>query len=148
MANTPKAIDAEIRRLEARKELLAKRDSEVPGAIEVLTRYAAVLSPVQLRKIARIAGQGQDQAPAKKATKKAKKAGSVVPPKYQIPTGEKWSGRGHPPREFKAWAATAEGKAWRKANPDQKFPLIAGAAAKKTPKKTAKKAGKKAAKKA
>lgn len=143
MANTSKAIDAEIRRLEARKALLAKRDSEVPGAIEVLNRYAAVLSPAQLRKIARIAGS-QDQAPAKKATKKAKKAGSIVPPKYQIPTGEKWSGRGHPPREFKAWAATAEGKAWRKANPDQKFPLIAGAAAKKTPKKTVKKAAKKA----
>lgn len=143
MVNTSKAIDAEIRRLEARKALLAKRDSEVPGAIEVLNRYAAVLSPAQLRKIARIAGS-QDQAPAKKAAKKAKKAGSIVPPKYQIPTGEKWSGRGHPPREFKAWAATAEGKAWRKANPDQKFPLIAGAAAKKTPKKTVKKAAKKA----
>ncbi|MGJ4727699.1 H-NS family nucleoid-associated regulatory protein [Luteimonas sp. SDU101] len=144
MANTSKAIDAEIRRLEARKGLLAKRDSEVPGAIEVLSRYADVLSPVQLRRIAKIAGQGQDQAPAKKATKKSKTAGSVIPPKYQIPTGEKWSGRGHPPREFKAWSATADGKAWRKANPDQKFPLIAGAAAKKTTKKATKKAAKKA----
>jgi len=147
VAHTSKAIDAQIRRLEAHKGLLAKRDSEVPGAIEVLNRYAAVLSPVQLRKLAKIAG-GQDQAPAKKTAKKAKKAGSVVPPKYQIPTGEKWSGRGHPPREFKAWSGTSDGKAWRKANPDQKFPLIAGAAAKKTTKKAAKKAVKKAAKKA
>ncbi|BAV99423.1 MULTISPECIES: H-NS family nucleoid-associated regulatory protein [Pseudomonadota] len=128
---TLQSIDAEIKQLEAQKKLIEKRDGEVPKAIEVLQRYAKVLSAVQRRKVARIIGEVVDVAkPAKaaRAKKQGRKLGPVAP-KYQLPTGQTWSGRGRTPVAFAAWEKGAEGKAWRKANGDAKFPAASGASA-------------------
>lgn len=127
---TLQSIDAEIKQLEAQKKLIEKRDGEVPKAIEVLQRYAKVLSAVQRRKIARIIGEVVEAAtPAKapRAKKQGRKLGPVAQ-KYQLPTGETWSGRGRTPVVFAAWENGAEGKAWRKANDGEKFPAANGAA--------------------
>lgn len=43
-------------------------------------------------------------------------------PKFQIPDGTTWAGTGRQPKAFLAWAETAEGKAWKKNNPDQEWP--------------------------
>lgn len=153
--DTLQSIDAEIKQLEAQKKLIEKRDSDVPKALETLQKYAKVLTSVQRRQVARLIGEAIE-APAAKQTRGPKKAAKKgiakgtklgkVPMKYRIPTGGEWSGRGHMPTAFTAWFGSAEGKAWKKANPDLSAPLIAGKAAKKTA-KVAKKATKKAAKK-
>ncbi|ALN60832.1 virulence regulator [Lysobacter enzymogenes] len=153
---TLQSIDAEIKQLEAQKKLVEKRDSEVPKAIEVLQRYAKVLTPAQRRKLAKISGSGLDadaKAPARAS--RARKIGKVAP-KYRLPTGETWTGRGRTPIAFVAWETGAEGKAWRKTNKGGRFPAIDGASAKtptsavstKASRGAAKKIGKKAAKKA
>ena len=90
-----------------------------------------MLSAVQRRKVARIIGEVVDVAkPAKaaRAKKQGRKLGPVAP-KYQLPTGQTWSGRGRTPVAFAAWEKGAEGKAWRKANGDAKFPAASGASA-------------------
>lgn len=126
---TLQAINAEIRQLEAQKKLVEKRDAEVPNAITVLQRYAKVLKPAQRRQVARIIGETLAAKPARTArvAKKGRKLGKV-PPKYRLPTGETWSGRGMTPRVFAAWAQGAEGKAWSKANGGARFPSAPGAA--------------------
>ncbi|QWP77533.1 H-NS histone family protein [Lysobacter sp. K5869] len=154
---TLQSIDAEIKQLEAQKKLVEKRDSEVPKAIEVLQRYAKVLTPAQRRKLAKISGSELD-ADAVKAPARASRARKIgkVAPKYRLPTGETWTGRGRTPVAFVAWEKGAEGKAWRKANDGGRFPAIGGASSK-TPASAAstkasrgatKKTGKKATKKA
>ena len=49
---------------------------------------------------------------AKKVGKQSQEKGSVQP-KYELPTGEKWSGRGRTPIAFQEW---------KKANPDHEYP--------------------------
>jgi len=49
-------------------------------------------------------------------------AGISRAPKFQIPDGTTWAGTGRQPKAFLAWAETAEGKAWKKNNPDQEWP--------------------------
>lgn len=167
---TLQSINAEIKQLEAQRKLIEKRDGEVPKALAVLQKFAKVLSPAQRRQVAKLIGETLDdklaRAPkAAPASRKGRKLGKVAP-KYRLPTGETWAGRGLTPKAFAAWAKSAEGKAWAQANPGSKFPPASGAvkkapakavkkaakAAKKTvkkpAKKVAKKAGKKAAKKA
>ena len=134
---TLQSIDAEIKQLEAQKKLVEKRDSEVPKAIEVLQRYARVLTPAQRRKLAKISGSELD-AEAAKAPARASRARKIgrVAPKYRLPTGD-------------------EGKAWRKTNKGERFPAIdevsarssASAASTKASRGAAKKIGKKATKK-
>jgi len=170
---TLQSINAEIKQLEAQRKLVEKRDSEVPKALAVLQKYAKVLSPAQRRQVAKLIGETLDTKPARapkpvSATRKGRKLGKVAP-KYRLPTGETWAGRGLTPKAFAAWAKSAEGKAWARANPGSKFPPASGAtkapakaikkvakgakkatgrAVKKPAKKVAKKAGKKAVKKA
>lgn len=48
--------------------------------------------------------------------------GGVVPPKYQLDTGETWAGRGKTSAALTKWAASAEGKKWRKENPGKQYP--------------------------
>lgn len=45
-----------------------------------------------------------------------------VEPKYQLDTGETWTGRGRTSKKFAEFAASAEGKAWKKANDGQTYP--------------------------
>lgn len=142
---TLKALNAEIKQLEAQKRLVEKRDGEVPKALAVLQRYAKVLTPAQRRQVAKIIGEtvmvpSGRTATASKGPLKGRKLGSVAP-KYRLPSGETWTGRGLSPKAFSAWAKSAAGKAWAKTNPDAKFPPADGA-------KVAAPAVKKAAKKA
>lgn len=170
---TLQSIDAEIKQLEAQRKLIEKRDGEVPKALAVLQKYAKVLSPAQRRQVAKLIGETLDDKPARApkaalVSRKGRKLGKVAP-KYRLPTGETWAGRGLTPKAFAAWAKSAEGKAWAQANPGSKFPPASGAtktpakatekvakgakkaarkAVKKPAKKVAKKAGKKPVKKA
>lgn len=162
-----KSLDAEIKLLEAQKKLVEKRDGEVPKALTVLQKYAKVLTPAQRRQLAKIIGVGveAEEAGATKAAKapsKARKLGKVAP-KYRLPDGTTWTGRGLTPKVFAAWLKSAEGKTWSAANPGERFPAAggkkaatkvlkriakAGKAASKVKKTPARKATKKAAKKA
>jgi len=174
---TLQSINAEIKNLEAQRKLVEKRDGEVPKALAVLQKFAKVLSPAQRRQVAKLIGETLDDKPAREpkaapASRKGRKLGKVAP-KYRLPTGETWAGRGLTPKAFAAWAKSAEGKAWAQANPGAKFPPASGAVkkasakavkkvakgakkatgkavrpTKKVPKNTGKKAVKKAAKKA
>lgn len=142
---TLKSLNAEIKQLEAQKKLVERRDGEVPKALAVLQRYAKVLTPAQRRQLAKLMGETVEPLPrraadASKGPLKGRKLGSVAP-KYRLPTGEIWTGRGLSPKAFSAWAKSAAGKAWARANPDAKFPPADGA-------KVAAPAVKKAAKKA
>lgn len=128
---TLESINAEIKQLEAQKKLVEKRDGEVPKALALLQKYAKVLSPAQRRQVAKLIGQTIDVKPVrapKAATGplKGRKLGKVAP-KYRLPSGETWAGRGLAPKPFTAWAKSAEGKAWARANPGAKFPSADGA---------------------
>lgn len=141
---TLQSINAEIKQLEAQKKLVEKRDGEVPKALAILRRYAKVLSPAQRRQVARLIGEATDakatRAKAVTGTREGRKLGKVAP-KYRLPSGESWAGRGLTPKTFTAWAKSAEGKAWAQANPGAKFPPASGTV-KKAPAKAVKKAGK------
>ncbi|WP_084738783.1 MULTISPECIES: H-NS family nucleoid-associated regulatory protein [Stenotrophomonas] len=146
---TLKSINAEIKHLEARKALVEKRDREMPKALAVLQKYASVLSPSQRRQIAKLIGEASGLKPASGSgtgtSRKGYKLGKVAP-KYRLPTGEVWTGRGKAPTAFAAWSTSAQGKAWAKANPGIKFPLIGVAVTKTatkavTPTRTAVKKG-------
>jgi DNA-binding protein H-NS len=128
---TLKSLNAEIKQLEAQKKLVEKRDGEVPKALAVLQRYSKVLTPAQRRQVAKIIGETVDApfrrtATTPKVPLKGRKLGSVAP-KYRLPTGETWTGRGQSPKVFTAWLKSAEGRAWVKANPGAKFPAAGGA---------------------
>jgi len=127
---TLQSISAEIKQLEAQKKLVEKRDGEVPKALAVLQKYAKVLSPVQRRQVAKLIGESIGAKPVrapKAATGplKGRKLGKVAA-KYRLPSGETWAGRGLAPKAFTAWAKSAEGKTWSKANPNAKFPPADG----------------------
>lgn len=127
---TLKSLNAEIKLLEAQKKLVERRDGEVPKALAVLQRYAKVLTPAQRRQLAKLMGETVEPLPrraadASKGPLKGRKLGSVAP-KYRLPTGETWTGRGLSPKVFTAWAKSAEGRAWTKANPGAKFPAAGG----------------------
>jgi DNA-binding protein H-NS len=48
-------------------------------------------------------------------------------PRYWLPfSGQTWSGRGRPPREFVAWEGTVAHTAWKKRHPDERFPTFPG----------------------
>ena len=150
------SINAHIKKLEDQRSLIGKRDEQVEKVLGVLRHFAAVLTPAQRRKIAKVVGatvqEGDGEPKARKARKAGKKAGrklGKVAPRYSLPTGEVWAGRGLTPNAFSAWSESAEGKAWHKANPDEKYPPASGKAAKAKPaKKSTKKASKRAVKSA
>ncbi len=153
---TLKSLNAEIKQLEAQKKLVERRDGEVPKALAVLQRYAKVLTPAQRRQVAKVIGETVEipsgrPTTARKGPLKGRKLGSVAP-KYRLPTGETWTGRGLSPKAFSAWAKSSAGKAWAKANPDAKFPPAGGAKVAapvvKKPAKKARKVVKKVARKA
>lgn len=137
---TVKSLNAEIKLLEARKKLVEKRDGEVPKALSILRKYADVLTPAQRRDVAKLIGgtaEVKDASSPKpsEGPLKGRKLGKVAP-KYRLPTGETWTGRGLAPKVFTSWSKSAEGKAWTAANPGQRFP---GAGAGKVLKSAAKK---------
>lgn len=145
---TLQSINAEIKQLEAQRKLVEKRDGEVPKALAVLQKYAKVLSPAQRRQVAKLIGETLEDKPvrapkAAAGSRKGRKLGKVAP-KYRLPTGETWAGRGLTPKAFATWAKSAEGKAWAQANPGSKFPPASGTT--KAPAKATKKPAKKVSK--
>ncbi|WP_436306908.1 H-NS family nucleoid-associated regulatory protein [Stenotrophomonas maltophilia] len=142
---TLKSLNAESKQVEAQKKVVEKRDGEVPKALAVLQKYAKVLSPAQRRQVAKLIGETIDAKPARAAKAAAgplegRKPGKVAP-KYRLPTGETWAGRGLAPKVFTQWGKFAQGKAWAQANPGAKLPS-AGGTVRKAQAKVAKKAGK------
>lgn len=126
MPHTVKSLNAEIKLLQAQKTLVEKRDGEVPRAIAVLRKYAEVLTPAQRRQVAGLidAPLSPKEQTAPKASQgplKRRKLGKVAP-KYQLPSGETWTGRGLTPKVFTSWAKSVEGKAWLGANEGERFP--------------------------
>lgn len=121
-----KSLNAEIKILEAQKKLVETRDGEVPKALAILQKYAKVLTQSQRKKVVHIIGEGIEGELAKRDRKavagKGLLARRTVAPKYRLPSGETWAGRGLMPRAFAAWAESAEGRAWREKNPDERFP--------------------------
>lgn len=110
---TVQSIEAEIKHLVAQKRLVEARDSEVPKAIAVLQKYATVLTAVQRRKLSAIAGEEAATVVTSKpraltSPNKGRKLGKVQP-KYRLPSGEVWSGRGLTPKVFVSWAKSARG---------------------------------------
>ncbi|MEI2260036.1 H-NS histone family protein [Stenotrophomonas indicatrix] len=139
--NTIELLDAEIKSLEAQKRLVEKRDVEVTRALEVIQRYAGVLTLAQRKQLASLAGDaanGQQSSAADGVKGRAigRKLGKV-PPKYRLPTGETWTGRGLTPKVFVAWGSSTEGKAWRAANPATPFPGVGGTGVQASPDKPA-----------
>lgn len=133
---TLESLNAEIKELEAKKRLVEKRDGEVPKAMAVLEKYASVLSPTQRQQIAKLIGAAINGTSTRGSgtggtSSKGRKLGKVAP-KYRLPTGEVWTGRGLAPTAFAAWLKSAEGRQWAKANPGVKFPPIDGAVSKAT----------------
>lgn len=126
---TLKSLDAEIKQLEAQKKLVEKRDSEVPQALAVLQKYSKVFTAAQRRQLVKLLGSDGDAdagasarvAKPSKSSVKGRSLGKVAP-KYRLPTGETWTGRGLTPKAFTAWAKSAEGKAWSTANVGEKYP--------------------------
>ncbi|MNU92212.1 H-NS histone family protein [compost metagenome] len=128
--NTLKSLDAEIKLLEAQKKLVEKRDSEVPKALAVLQKYAKVLTAAQRRQVAKLLGDAAavvqvEAVKVARAPANTRKLGKVAP-KYRLPTGEVWTGRGLTPKVFAAWLKSAEGKTWASANPGERFPAASG----------------------
>lgn len=143
-----KKLEREIARLE--------RDAakgKFPEVMATLNDYAKYFSESQKRRI--VASLGLDDvaaAPTKRGAKSAaagKGNAGTVPPKFMLPDGTTWAGRGVTHKAFAAWGRSAEGRQWRKDNPGQKWPSNPNApAGNPVAKKAAKKASKKAAKKA
>lgn len=124
------------------------------GVRDVVGTYAPFLSDDQRQELAGLlrkssAGKPVAGATAKKSGRKTN-AGATLVPKYQLPTGETWAGRGRPHAAFVAWLKTSEGRTWKKAHPGENYPAFTGTkpATKKAAKKSpAKQAGKRAARK-
>ena len=94
-----KAIQAEEARIKEKKNSIRK--DAIQTANELIATFA--LKPEELAFKRRVPAP-TTEAPAEKA--KAKKAAPkpkrVVKPKYRLPTGETWTGRGIKPRAFTA----------------------------------------------
>lgn len=66
-----------------------------------------------------------------KDPKANRKSTGTIEPKFQLDSGETWTGRGRTSKAFAEFAASAEGKAWKKANNGQSYPAYPNPKAKK-----------------
>lgn len=144
--DTAAEIENQIAQLTERKNLVVQRDKDVPAALDTLKKYASVLTVDQRKQVAKLIGEAVTDAPVgKRGRPPGQKAATTgkpsakVPPKFQLLTGETWTGRGRTPLVFLEWS---------KANPGQPYPPAPGAKPAKATKKAAKKAGKRVTKKA
>lgn len=110
----------ELEKLEQqeREERKSEADSAYSTILGLLEEFKPFFDVRQRNEIARQAGN------SKKTTSSNTSTRSEVLPKFQLPTGETWSGRGRTPTAFVAWAESEKGKKWIEANPDQKWPPI------------------------
>lgn len=177
------STSSETAELQARLRESQARDArnaleKLPSVIAWLQTNAAHFGDDHRRQVRLALGEPERSAPSQARTAAAKKAnkstggrGTSKHPKYRLPDGTKWNGkgRGGAPKAFKDWALTPEGKKWkrenvsgfdwpisdewRKANPDKvasslKSPSKKAVAKKGAKKAPAKKAAKRPAKKA
>lgn len=122
-------IEAEKKKAKA---LLDQLEAEEQGLIEAeaTKSHGAILSTIAKFGAHYTLKQRKDIATALglkatvsgKPSEATRSAGGEVPPKFQIPSGEHWTGRGQMKKEFGLWEKSAEGKAWRKAHPGEKWP--------------------------
>ncbi|WOB27740.1 MULTISPECIES: H-NS family nucleoid-associated regulatory protein [Xanthomonas] len=124
MARTLKDIAAEkakaqalLVKLEQEAKDIAKAEAtkRFPEVVEFLSTYAEHYTTQQKRELGALLGFVE---------KKAGKVGGTATraPKYQIADGTTWAGNGKHPTKFLNWLATAEGKAWQKKHPNEKYP--------------------------
>ncbi|WP_058363001.1 H-NS histone family protein [Xanthomonas translucens] len=119
-------IQEQLRKLEEQEAAL--RQEQAAAALteitSLLSQYSEHFTPKQKAELAVAIGDSSPGRGRKAAPAQAKKE---VAPKYWLPhTHETWSGRGRPPRAFKAWEGTAAYKQWKASHPDEKFPKYPG----------------------
>ncbi|MCO7473034.1 H-NS family nucleoid-associated regulatory protein [Stenotrophomonas maltophilia] len=103
--------------LEAQEIVQAEAGASFPTVVELLQTFGQHYTLKQKNEISALLGlRGKATEKAAPGTKKS------LAPKFQIPSGETWAGRGKQPKNFQPWLETAEGKAWAKKHPDEKYP--------------------------
>ena len=123
IASAKAKLAEELRVLEEQEVQL--REQEAADAftqvLDLLGRYAQHFSASQKAEVA-----GLVASPAAKP-KKAAPDKKPVAPKYWLPhNGETWSGRGRPPKAFKAWEGTVAHREWKANHPNEKYPKFPG----------------------
>ncbi|WP_099562354.1 H-NS family nucleoid-associated regulatory protein [Stenotrophomonas maltophilia] len=109
----------ELKKLEQQEhdERKSEAESAYTNIIGLLEEFGPFFELKQRNEIVRQAGG------SKKITSNNTARAEVLP-KFQLPSGETWTGRGRTPTAFVAWAESEKGKKWIEANPDQKWPPI------------------------
>lgn len=147
-------IKEDMRR--AQEMLKAAAKEQYASAKKLVANYAEHWTDAQRDLLSRFLGPQQAKSP--KATKRAKRANTLrgvkIPPKYQLPSGETWAGRGKMKTAFVAYADKHGIDMDRRTQGGKDFPLYKapGVKAAKTakpakPAKTTKSAAKPAARK-
>src|SRR5690606_33680303 len=117
-----KKLDEQQRELDKQERALQEKmvGEAFDGLIASLKELLPGMSPAQRGRIRALLGRF-----GKPAKSQASGAASQVAPKYRLPNGATWTGRGSPPKTFREWEATKQGQAWRKKHPDpEAWPLI------------------------
>ncbi|MGV7183828.1 H-NS family nucleoid-associated regulatory protein [Xanthomonas axonopodis] len=104
-------IEAELEKLKSAEA--SKNFEDIHGKLEAYFEHFSDEQKSKLKAFFPAEKVRKARGPNKPKGEKAER--SQVEPKYQLPTGETWSGRGRPPVAFTAW---------KKANPDHEFPAI------------------------
>jgi DNA-binding protein H-NS len=116
-------LTEELRQLEQQEDQL--RNEQTDDAFnQVISLLHLFSQNFDTKQKAQIAAHvvSEPRAPKKKAGAKEQ-----APPKYWLPhTQETWSGRGRPPRSFKAWEGTVSHREWKAKHPNEKYPKYPG----------------------
>jgi len=92
----------------------------VEDLVAKIQKHGDLFSTAQRNRIQRALG-------VPSATKKAggsKESGGTMTPKYLLPGGDAWAGRGRVKSSYLQWEKSAAGKAWKKLKPrTERFPL-------------------------
>lgn len=116
-------LTEELRKLE-QQEVALRKDQTSDAFAKVMALLSFFAQHFNAKQKADIAAQvvSEPRAPKKKAGAK-----DELLPKYWLPhTQETWSGRGRPPRSFKAWEGTVSHREWKARHPKEKYPKFPG----------------------
>ncbi len=117
-----KRKEAEAAEVRVTNLLKATVDDTVQGIVATLKENFEYLSRANRNAIMRaLEPVGAVQKPGKSTSNKKAKAkaggGASFTPKYSLPNGDEWAGRGQIKASYAAWEKTPEGKKWRKEHP-------------------------------
>ena len=116
-------LTEELRQLEQQEDQLRK-DQTSDAFTQVISLLHLFGQNFDSKQKAEIAGHVIS---GSRAAKKNTRVKEDLPPKYWLPhTQETWSGRGRPPRSFKAWEGTASHREWKAKHPNEKYPKFPG----------------------